>query len=119
MHKGAKLEAYFSPPSEQPRPPPQRLAAFNVHEMVSQGARGDLQVKLDKARMKNLRDHAVFAANIKRARSKNFPDGQDGTFPGSYMRFVKRGGAWELDDNHADFVRLGFAIKLMHEFAAK
>ena len=37
--------------------------------------------------MKALRDHAVFAANINRSRSKNFPDGQVGIFPGSYLRF--------------------------------
>ena len=119
MYSGAKLEAYHSPPSEQPRPPPQRLAAFNVHEMVSQGTRSVFQVLLNDACMKDLRDHEVFAANIKRQKSKNFPHGQVGIFPGSYLRFAKRDGAWELDDNHADFVRLGFSIKLVREFAAK
>ena len=87
--------------------------------MVSQGTHDVFQVLLNEACMKALRDHAVFAANINRSRSKNFPDGQVGIFPGSYLRFVKRGGAWELDDNHADFVRLGFSIKLVREFAAK
>ena len=77
------------------------------------------QVKLGDSRMKALRDHAVFAANIKRTRSKHFLAGQDGIFPGSYLRFVKRGDAWELDDNHADSVKLGFSNKLMCEFAAK
>ena len=103
----------------QPRPPSQQLAAFNVREMVAGGARGVFRVSFSDACMKDLRDHAVFAANIKRQRSKNFPDGQVGLFPGSYMRFVKRSGAWELDDNHADFVRLGFSITLVREFMAK
>ena len=87
--------------------------------MVAMGAHGVFRVNLGDACMKALRDHAVFAANIKRSRSKNFPYGQDGIFPGSYLRFVKHVGAWELDDNHADFVRLGFSIKLVRELAAK
>ena len=119
MSKGAKLEVLFSPPSVEPRPPPQQLAAFNAREMVAHGTHGIFQVSLDSACMKDLRDHAVLAANVKRSRSKNFPHGQVGIFPGSYLRFAKRDGAWELDDNHADFVRLGFSIKLVREFAAK
>ena len=119
MYSGAELEVYFSPPSVQPRPPSQQLAAFNAREMVAHGTHGIFQVSLDSACMKDLRDHAVLAANVKRSRSKNFPHGQVGIFPGSYLRFVTRGSAWVLDNNHADFVKLGFSIKLVHEFAAK
>jgi len=94
------------------------LASFNAREMKSQGVAA-FQVMLDNPAMHAVRDHPVFAANIKRSKSKRFPDGQDGIFPGSYMRFAKRGNAWELDEHNADFVRLGFSIKVVGEVAAK
>ena len=94
------------------------LASSNIREMVSQGTDA-FQAKLDWKCMIPLRDHPVFAANIKRSKSKHFPDGQAGIFPGSYMSFAKRGSAWELDEHHADFVRLGFSIKAIGEVAAK
>ena len=86
------------------------LAVFTAREMVSQGVAA-FQVKLDNVAMRAVRDHPVFAANIKRSKSQHYPEGQDGIFPGSYMRFAKRGSAWELDERHADFVQLGFSIK--------
>ena len=98
--------------------PPVLLAVFNAREMVSQGMDA-FQVALDNAAMRAVRDHQVFAANIKRSKSTNYPHGKAGIFPGSYMRFAKRGSAWELDENHADFVRLGFSIKATVEVAAK
>ena len=86
------------------------LAFFNAREMVSQGVAA-FQVKLDNVAMRAVRDHPVFAANIKRSKSQHYPEGQDGVFPGSYMAFAKRGSAWELYEHHAVFVQLGFSIK--------
>ena len=109
-HDVAKLEISFQDPSKQPPQPPVLLAVFNAREMVSQGVAA-YQAKLDNVAMRAVRDHPVFAANIKRPKSQHYPEGQDGIFPGSYMRFAKRGSAWELDERHADFVQLGFSIK--------
>ena len=117
-HDVAKLEISFQDPSKQPPQPPVLLAVFNAREMVSQGAAA-FQAKLDNPAMHAVRDHPVFAANIKRLKSKHFTDGQAGIFPGSYMRFAKRGSAWELDEHHADFVRMGFSIKATGEVSAK
>ena len=86
------------------------LASFNARKMVSQGTDA-FQVKLDYVAMHAVRDHPVFAANIKRSKSQHYPEGQDGVFPGSYMAFAKRGSAWELYEQHAVFVQLGFSIK--------
>ena len=86
------------------------LASFNARKMVSQGMAA-YQAMLINPAMRAVLDHPVFAANIKRLKSKHFTDGQAGIFPGSYMRFAKRGSAWELDENHAEFVQLGFSIK--------
>ena len=85
--------------------------------MVAQGTDA-FQVKLDNVNMRGVRDHPAFAANIKRSKSQHH-DKQDGIFPGSYMAFAKRGSAWELAENHAEFVRLGFLIKVVGEVAAK
>jgi hypothetical protein len=93
------------------------LASFNAREMVSQGMDA-FQVKLDNVSMRGVRDHPVFAGNIWRQKSKHFPHGQDGIFPGSYMAFAKRGSAWELTEHHDDFVQLGFSIKVVGEVAA-
>jgi len=85
---------------------------------LTQGADA-FQVNLDNAAMRPVLEHPDFAANIKRSKSKHYPQGQAGIFPGTYMSFVKRDGAWELENNHADFVRLGFSIKVVGEVAAK
>ena len=98
--------------------PPVRLSFVTVRKMVSQGMDA-FQAKLDWVSMQRVRDHPVFAANIKRLKTKHHPDGQDGIFPGSYMAFAKRGSVWELNEHHADFVRLGFSIKAIGEVAAK
>ena len=116
-HAGVKIEISFQDPSEQPPQPPLLLASFNAREMVSQGTDA-FQVKLDYVNMRGVRDHPVFAANIKRSKSQHHAK-QAGIFPGSYMAFAKRGSAWELAENHAEFVRLGFSIKVVGEVAAK
>jgi hypothetical protein len=117
MYAGATLQIYFQNPSSRPLLPLELLATFNVREMA-QGADA-FQVKLDNAAMRPVLEHPDFAANIKRSKSKHYPQGQAGIFPGTYMSFVKRDGAWELENNHADFVRLGFSIKVVGEVAAK
>ena len=117
MYAGAKLEINFQDPSQQPPLKTVLLATFNIREMAQ--GKDAFQVKLDNAAMHTVRDHPVFKANIKRSRSQHYPLGQDGIFPGSYMSFAKRGGVWELEKNHADFVQLGFSIKVVGEVAAK
>ena len=102
----------------RPPPPPVLLSSFTVRAMVSQGTDA-FKANLDWVSMRAVRDHSVFAANIKRSKSQHFPYGQDGIFPGSYMAFAKRGSVWELNEHHADFVRLGFSIKAIGEVAAK
>ena len=102
----------------RPPPPPVLLSSFNVRKMVSQGMDA-FQAKLDWDSMHAVRDHPVFAANIKRLKSRHYPDGKDGIFPGSYMAFAKRGSVWELNEHHDDFVRLGFSIKMVGEVAGK
>jgi hypothetical protein len=111
MYAGATLEIYHQDPFKLPIPPLALLATFNVREMMSQGVDA-FQVMLDNVAMRPVLEHPVFAANIKRSKSKNYPDGKAGIFPGTYMRFAKRGSAWELDNNHDVFVRLGFSIKV-------
>ena len=117
-HGGAKLEISFQDPSKRPPMPPVLLSSFNIHEMVSQNMAA-FQAFLHTVSMRAVRDHPVFAANIMRYKSKHYPEGQDGIFPGSYMAFAKRGSAWELTEHHDDFVRLGFSIKVIGEIAAK
>ena len=114
VYAGATLQIHFQDPSKQQ---PVLLATFNVREIAQ--IKDAYQVDLGNAAMRPVLHHTVFAANIKRSKSKIYPDGQDGIFPGSYMRFVKRDGAWELDKHHVEFVRLGFSIKVVGEVAAK
>jgi len=118
MYAGATLEISVRDPSMQPPQQPVMLASFNAREMKSQGTDA-FQVMLDNVAMRPVLEHPVFAAKIKRSKSKHYPQGQPGIFPGTYMSFVKRDGAWELENNHADFVRLGFSIKVVGEVAAK